>query len=143
MGAVRLRMNIFFDALVPKRGGNGEPQISKHEERSYGGLRRAQWLLVAGQEPPLGSHVVTPRCDYQHRGIYVGDGKVVHYAYAGLAHGPLRRKVEDISLARFTGGHPGWVRSIRCDTEHRSSGGDSPERAPEHCADPAGYHGAC
>jgi hypothetical protein len=94
---------------VPKRGGNGEPQISKHEERSYGGQPRAEWLLVAEQEPPLGSHVVTPRCGYQHRGIYIGDGKVVHYA--GLAHGPHRRPVEDISLARFTGGHPSWVRS--------------------------------
>ena len=71
MGAVRFRMNISFDALVPKRGGNGEPQISKHEGRPCGGLRRAEWLLVAEQEPPLGSHVVTPRCGYQHHGIYV------------------------------------------------------------------------
>jgi hypothetical protein len=102
-------MNIFFDALVPKRGGTGEPQISKHEDRRYGGLRRAEWLLVAEQEPPLGSHVVTPRCGYQHHGIYVGDGKVVHYA--GLAHGLHRGPVEEISLARFTGGHSGWVRS--------------------------------
>jgi len=109
MGAVRFRINIFFDALVPKRGGNGEPQISKHEDRPYGGLRRAEWPLVAEQEPPLGSHVVTSRCGYQHHGIYVGDGKVVHYA--GLAHGLHRGPVEEISLARFTGGHPGWVRS--------------------------------
>src|ERR1700674_2610392 len=61
------------------------------------------------QEPPPGSHLVTPRRGYQHHGIYVGDGKVVHYA--GLAHGLHRGSVEEISLARFTGGHPGWVRS--------------------------------
>ena len=109
MGAVRFRMNIFFDALVPKRGGNGEPQISKHEDRPYGEPRRAEWLLAAEQEPPLGSHVVTPRRGYRHHGIYVGNGKVVHYA--GLAHGLHRGPVEEISLARFTGGHPGGVRS--------------------------------
>ena len=109
MGAVRFRMNIFFDALVAKPGGNGEPQISKHEDRPHGRIRRAEWLLVAEQEPPLGSHVVTSRCGYQHHGIYVGDGKVVHYA--GLAHGLHRGPVEEIPLARFTGGHPGWVRS--------------------------------
>ncbi len=44
-----------------------------------------------------------------YHGIYVGDGRVVHYA--GLAHGLHRGPVEEISLARFTGGHPGWVRS--------------------------------
>ena len=109
MGAIGFRMNIFFDALVPKRGGNGEHQFSKHEDRPYGGLRRAEWFLVAEQEPPLGSHVVTSRCGYQHHGIYVGDGKVVHYA--GLAHGLHRGPVEEVSLARFTDGHPGWVRS--------------------------------
>ena len=109
MGAVRFRMNIFFDALVAKRGGNGEPQISKHEDRPYGGLRRAERPLVAEQEPPLGSHVVTSRCGYQHHGIYVGDGKVVHYA--GLAHGLRRGPVEEISLARFTNGRPVCVRS--------------------------------
>src|ERR1700738_1290689 len=109
MGAVRFGMNNFFGTLVPKRGGHSEPQISKHEDWPYGWLRRGEWLLAAEQEPPLGSHVVTPRRGYQHHGIYVGDGKVVHYA--GLAHGLHRGPVEEISLARFTDGHPGWVRS--------------------------------
>ena len=65
--------------------------------------------MVAEQEPPLGSHVVTPRRGYVHHGIYVGDGRVVHYA--GLAHGLCRGPVEEISLARFTGGHAIYVRS--------------------------------
>jgi hypothetical protein len=122
MGAVRFRMNIFFDALVPKRGGNGEPQISKHEDRPYGGLRRAEWLLVAEQEPPLGSHVVTSRCGYQHHGIYVGDGKVVHYA--GLAHGFHRGQVEEISLARFRGGPLAGSDPMRHRTSMEVSGWD-------------------
>jgi len=41
--------------------------------------------VVECEEPPLGSHVITPRRGYLHHGIYVGAGKVVHYA--GLANG--------------------------------------------------------
>jgi hypothetical protein len=35
-------------------------------------MNRTQPLLVAEQEPPLGSHMVTPRRGYLHHGIYVG-----------------------------------------------------------------------
>ena len=73
------------------------------------GLHRAKWLLVAEQQPLLGSHIVTPRRGYLHHGIYVGGGKVVHYA--GLAHGLHRRPVEETSLARFARGRAVWVRS--------------------------------
>jgi hypothetical protein len=61
------------------------------------------------QEPSLGSHLVTPRRGYLHHGIYVGDGKVVHYA--GLAGGLQRGPVEEVPLARFTRGRPVWVKS--------------------------------
>jgi hypothetical protein len=57
----------------------------------------------------LGSHLVTPRRGYLHHGIYVGDGMVVHYA--GLATGLHRGPVEEVPLARFTGGRPVWVKS--------------------------------
>jgi hypothetical protein len=66
-------------------------------------------LLVAEQEPSLGSHVVTPRRGYLHHGIYVGGGKVVHYA--GLARGLQRGPVEEVSLACFTRGRPVWVKA--------------------------------
>jgi hypothetical protein len=63
---------------------------------------------TAGEsEPSLGSHVVTPRRGYLHHGIYVGDGKVVHYA--GLADSLRPGPVEEISLARFTRGRAVWV----------------------------------
>jgi hypothetical protein len=61
------------------------------------------------QEPPLGSHLVTPRRGYLHHGIYVGDGRVVHYA--GLAGGLHRGPIEEICLARFTRSRPVWVKS--------------------------------
>ncbi len=61
------------------------------------------------REFPLGSHVVTPRRGYLHHGVYVGNGKVVHYA--GLGRGWRRGPVEEIPLARFAGGRPVWIRS--------------------------------
>ena len=72
-------------------------------------MARFGQLALEGQEPPLGAHLVTPRRGYLHHGIYVGDGKVVHYA--GLAYGLRRGPVEEISLARFTNGRPVCVRS--------------------------------
>jgi hypothetical protein len=90
--------------LLPTRGGNSDPQISKRAAP-----HRAEWQLVTEQEPALGSHLVTPRRGYLHHGIYVGNGKVVHYA--GLAHGLRRGPVEEVPLDRFTRGQPVWVRS--------------------------------
>ena len=72
-------------------------------------LNSANWLLVAEQEPLLASHIVTPRRGYLHHGIYVGGGKIVHYA--GLAHGLRRSPVEETTLDRFARGRPVWVRS--------------------------------
>lgn len=68
-----------------------------------------QWLLVEEQEPPLGSHIVTPRCGYLHHGIYVGGRNVVHYS--GYLYGLRKGPVEEISLERFRGCHPLWVKS--------------------------------
>jgi len=65
-------------------------------------------LLAEHQEPPLGSHLVTPRRGYLHHGIYVGSCQVVHYA--GLAHGLRGGAVEEVSLARFARGQRVWTR---------------------------------
>ena len=58
--------------------------------------------LAPGEEPPLASHLVTPRTFYAHHGIYVGNGRVIHYA--GLAYGLRRGPVEEVSLERFAQG---------------------------------------
>lgn len=58
--------------------------------------------LRTGEEPPLASHLVTPRALYSHHGIYVGGGRVIHYA--GLADGLRRGPVEEVSLERFARG---------------------------------------
>jgi hypothetical protein len=59
--------------------------------------------LRPGQEPALGSHLVTRRTFYSHHGIYVGGGRVIHYA--GFAHGLRRGPVEEVSLEHFAHGH--------------------------------------
>jgi hypothetical protein len=67
------------------------------------------YVLVGNQEPPLGSHLVTPRRGYLHHGIYVGARKVVHYS--GLAHGLRRGPVEEVPFAHFAHGQRVWVKS--------------------------------
>ena len=51
---------------------------------------------------PLGAHLETPRRGYVHHGIYVGDGRVVHYA--GWSRMLRRGPVEEVSLEEFTRG---------------------------------------
>jgi hypothetical protein len=68
-----------------------------------------EWLLVEEQSAPLGSQVVSPRRGYLHHGIYVGDGKVVHYS--GLGNGLLSGSVEETSFAGFGRGRPIWIKS--------------------------------
>ena len=98
-----IRANIFSGALPSERAGNGHAQITGRESPPRGALHRAEWLLVAEPEPPMGAHIVAQRRGYIHHGIYAGAGKVVHYA--GLSRGLRRGPVEEISLSRFAAGH--------------------------------------
>lgn len=49
-----------------------------------------------------GDHIASSRCGYWHHGIYVGDGRVVHYA--GLSTSLQRGPVEEVSLEEFAHG---------------------------------------
>ena len=51
----------------------------------------------------MGAHLVTQRFGYSHHGIYVGDGKVLHYA--GWSRSLRRAPVQEASLSEFSGGH--------------------------------------
>lgn len=51
---------------------------------------------------PVGSHLITPRKGYDHHGIYIGRGMVVHYA--GLANGLSSGPVEETTLDDFASG---------------------------------------
>jgi hypothetical protein len=82
----------------------GGPRDARRPKRCH----RHDRFLVAAEEPPLGSHLVTPRRGFSHHGIYVGGGTVIHYhsAICGFSRGP----VEEVSLARFSLGHAICVR---------------------------------
>jgi hypothetical protein len=73
------------------RAGETSGMNGRMEEATYGRL-----------DAPIGSHIVTPRRGYLHHGIYVGDGKVVHYA--GLCRGLHSGPVEEVTLSRFAAG---------------------------------------
>ena len=90
--------------LLFRRGDNHDVRFSGCERALSDRQLRGNWLLAGEQEPPLGSHLVTPRRGYLHHGIYVGARKVVHYS--GFTHGLRRGPVEEISLSRFAAGHP-------------------------------------
>jgi Lecithin retinol acyltransferase len=81
------------------RGQSSRPDEPQHRDR----------LLATAEEPQPGSHVISPRRGYVHHGIYIGDGKVVHYA--GLARGRVRGCIEEVSLAEFAYGRSVWTRS--------------------------------
>ena len=61
---------------------------------------------AATQQLTPGDHLITPRRGYTHHGIYVGGGRVVHYA--GLSLGFHVGPVEEISLEQFAANH-GWA----------------------------------
>jgi hypothetical protein len=81
--------------------------------RTVQGLCGGDRRLAAGEEPPLGAHLITPRFAYVHHGVYVGAGAVVHYG--AFAHHWHRGPVEEVSLSRFAQGHSVWVRPVGLD----------------------------
>ncbi|WP_176060614.1 lecithin retinol acyltransferase family protein [Paraburkholderia sp. BCC1876] len=70
---------------------------------------RAASDAVSTIDLPIGAHLVTQRRGYEHHGIYVGNGRVVHYA--GFASSTHRGPVEEVEIERFAAGHPLTVRA--------------------------------
>ena len=56
--------------------------------------------LYLATHPTVGAHIMTPRPGYAHHGVYVGEGRVVHYA--GLRRGLRRGPVQEVSFEDFT-----------------------------------------
>jgi Lecithin retinol acyltransferase len=87
------------------------------------GLANA-WTLKDGEEPPLAAHLVTPRRGYIHHGLYVGNGRIIHYP--GLIRGFRLRAVEEVSLEQFARGRPV---AVRADSNRRFDREDVVRRA--------------
>lgn len=77
--------------------------------RARRALCQREWLLQEGDIPPVAAHLLTVRSGYVHHGIYVGDGKVIHYA--GLSRGFRFGPVEEVTLRDFARDRSVWVRS--------------------------------
>jgi hypothetical protein len=56
-----------------------------------------------------GAHLTTPRTGYEHHGLYVGGGRVLHYG--GYSRPGRSAPVEEVTLAEFTRGRGFTVRS--------------------------------
>jgi hypothetical protein len=92
---------------------NWRTDNARNIQRSEQHIFARDSLLRPGEEPLLASHLITPRALYTHHGIYVGNGRVIHYA--GLAYGLRRGSVENVPLERFAHGHSIRVRhDLRC-----------------------------
>jgi hypothetical protein len=57
--------------------------------------------------PNIGAHLITPWMGFAHHGIYVGEGKVIHYG--ALVYDLIRRPVEEVTLEAFAGRRPVFV----------------------------------
>src|SRR5262245_61722112 len=88
-------------------------------------------LLRPGEEPPLASHLISPRALYSHHGIYVGAGRVIHYS--GLAHGLRRGPVEDVSLEHFARGRGIRIRRATARFDSREAVARARSRVGENC----------
>lgn len=66
-------------------------------------------------EPPIGSHLISPRTAFNHHGLYAGNGKVIHYSgmartlsgrdFLKLPHLIRYGSVVKTSMKRFCDGH--------------------------------------
>jgi hypothetical protein len=89
------------------------PRIPRKDESRARDARHAaaceqESLLAADGAPSVAAHIVVSRTWYAHHGIYVGNGKVVHYR--GLTRSLRAGPVEEVSLAEFARGRPIRVR---------------------------------
>ena len=90
---------------------NGRTHDARNIRRGAEHCASYDSVLGSAEAPPLASHLVTRRAFYSHHGIYVGEGRVVHYR--GHERGWRRGPVEEVSLARFARGRTVWVRHDR------------------------------
>jgi len=81
---------------------------SRARDARHAAVCEQESLMAPDSAPPVAAHLVVSRTWYAHHGIYVGDGKVVHYR--GLTRSLRAGPVEEVSLAEFARGRPIRVR---------------------------------
>jgi len=63
--------------------------------------------LLGDEEPPVGAHLVTPWRGFAHHGVYLGEGRVIHYN--ARVYRLNRRPVEETGMAGFAEGRPVFI----------------------------------
>jgi hypothetical protein len=86
--------------LASRAPTQGPIAYSRPAPRSFRRLRPLE-------TPMPGAHLITPWMGFAHHGIYVGEGKVIHYG--ALVYDLIRKPVEEVTLAAFCGGRPIFV----------------------------------
>ena len=89
----------------------------------------AQWndshdLAAFDTVLPVGAHLVAERDGYEHHGIYIGNGQVIHYA--GFSRRQRRGPVERVSIGCFA---CGFSVTIQCDPSTCYEGDEVARRA--------------
>jgi hypothetical protein len=69
--------------------------------------RRSVRALDAGEQPPVGAHLIVPWLGFTHHGVYAGAGRVIHYG--ALMYDIIRKPVEEVTLEAFAEGRPVFV----------------------------------
>lgn len=88
------------DNTARRPNAKGPVAYSRPPVRPYSRLRPLD-------VPLPGAHLITPWLGFAHHGIYVGEGKVIHYG--ALMYDIVRKPVEEVTLAQFSGGRPIYV----------------------------------
>jgi len=84
--------------------------MSPHENNPSGPVaychveNRQILQLPDGTWPAPGAHLVTPWLGFAHHGLYIGEGRVIHYG--ALMYDIIRKPVEEVSLQEFSSGRP-------------------------------------
>jgi hypothetical protein len=82
----------------------GEPQFHSRVASPAAPAAEQRWPAGIERDLRLGTHLATSRLGYAHHGIYIGDGRVVHYA--GFSVLGRSGPVEEVAVSDFASGHP-------------------------------------
>jgi hypothetical protein len=86
--------------FITHRKSTGPVAYSRPAARPFRRLRPLE-------TPETGAHLITPWLGFAHHGIYVGEGRVIHYG--ALVYDIIRKPVEEVTLATFSGGRPVFI----------------------------------
>lgn len=118
----------------PPECDNAEPQKKERavnpNTEALAARNEQECIAAPCQALPMGAHLVTERKGYEHHGIYVGGGQVIHCA--GSSRRQRRGPVERISITSFACGLEVYIKLDFCPRVRRR-GSRPPSRFASGC----------